>query len=110
MIEVVLSPKYYGKLRNKINSISNSNDLGKVANWEGGVFNNTNVYSSVFLPNGVNYVVMVKGAVAQPVMTSIYNPKQIELSDAIGFGLFAYKGTKAVTPDLIIYNGSVVSL
>jgi len=110
MIEVVMSPKYYGKLRNKINSISNSNDLGKVANWEGGVFNNTNVYSSVFLPSGVNYVVMVKGAVAQPVMTSIYNPKQIELSDAIGFGLFAYKGTKAVTPDLIIYNGSVVSL
>ena len=38
------------------------------------------------------------------------NWKQIELSDAIGFGLFAYKGTKAVTPDLIIYNGSVTSL
>ena len=110
MIEVVMSPAYYGRLRNKINSISNSNDLGKVANWEGGTFNNTEVYSSVFLPQGVNYVVMVKGAVAQPVMTSIYNPKQIELSDAIGFGLFAYKGTKAVTPDLIIYNGAVVSL
>ena len=63
MIEVVASPAIYGKLRNKINSISNSNDLGKVANWEGGTF-----------------------------------------------GLFAYKGTKAVTPDLIIYNGAVVSL
>ena len=110
MIEVVMSPKYYGKLRNKINSISNSNDLGKVANWEGGIFNNTEVYSSVFLPSGINYVVMVKGAVAQPVMTSIYNPKQIELSDAIGFGLFAYKGTKAVMSDLIIYNGTPASL
>lgn len=110
MIEVVMSPKYYGKLRNKINSISNSNDLGKVANWEGGIYNNTEVYSSVFLPSGINYVVMVKGAVAQPVMTSIYNPKQIELSDAIGFGLFAYKGTKAVMSDLIIYNGTPASL
>ena len=110
MIEVVMSPAYYGRLRNKINSISNSNDLGKVANWEGGTFNNTEVYSSVFLPNGINYVVMVKGAVAQPVMTSIYNPAKVELSDATAFGLFAYKGTKAVTPDLIIYNGSVVSL
>lgn len=110
MIEVVMSPAYYGKLRNKINSISNSNDLGKVANWEGGIFNNTEVYSSVFLPQGVNYVVMVKGAVAQPVMTSIYEPQRIDLSDDIAFGLFAYKGTKAVTPDLIIYNGSVVSL
>ena len=110
MIEVVMSPKYYGKLRNKINSISNSNNLGVVPNYEQGTFNNVNVYSNVFLPQGINYVVMVKGSVAQPVMTSIYNPSKIELSDAIGFGLFAYKGTKAVTPDLIIYNGSVVSL
>jgi len=110
MIEVVMSPKYYGKLRNKINSISNSNDLGQVANWEGGIFNNTEIYSSVFLPSGVNYVVMVKGAVAQPVMTSIYNPTKVQLSDATAFGLFAYKGTKAVMEDLIIYNGSVTSL
>ena len=110
MIEVVMSPAYYGKLRNKINSISNSNDLGKVANWEGGTFNNVNIYSSVFLPQGINYVVMVKGSVAQPIMTSIYNPAKVDLSDATAFGLFAYKGTKAVTPDLIIYNGAVVSL
>ncbi len=110
MIEVVMSPAYYGKLRNKINAISNSNNLGVVPNYEQGTFNNVNVYSNVFLPNGINYVVMAKGAVAQPVMTSIYDPKAIELSDAIGFGLFAYKGTKAVTPDLIIYNGSVTSL
>ena len=110
MIEIVMSPAYYGKLRNKINSISNSNDLGQVKNYEQGTFNNVNVYSNVFLPQGINYVVMVKGAVAQPIMTSIYNPARIDLSDATAFGLFAYKGTKAVTPDLIIYNGSVVSL
>ena len=110
MIEIVMSPAYYGKLRNKINSISNSNELGQVRNYEEGTFNNVSIYSNVFLPEGVNYVVMVKGAVAQPVMTSIYNPTKIELSDATAFGLFAYKGTKAITPDLIIYNGATVSL
>ena len=110
MIEVVMSPAYYGRLRNKINSISNSNDLGQVRNYEQGTFNNVNVYSNVFLPEGINYVVMVKGAVAQPIMTSIYNPAKVDLSDATAFGLFAYKGTKAVTPDLIIYNGTAVSL
>ena len=110
MIEVVMSPAYYGRLRNKINSISNSNDLGQVKNYEQGTFNNTNIYSNVFLPQGVNYVVMVKGAVAQPVHTSIYNPAKVDLSDATAFGLFAYKGTKAVMPDLIIYNGTPVSL
>jgi len=51
LIEVVMSPEYYGKLRNKINSISNSNDLGQVKNYEEGIFNNTKVYSNVFLPN-----------------------------------------------------------
>ena len=105
-IEVVMSPAYYGRLRNKINSIPNSNNLGVVPNYEEGTFNNTKVYSNVFLPSGVNYVVMVDGAVAQPVMTTVYEPKQVPLSDAIAFGLFAYKGTKAVMSDLIIYNGT----
>lgn len=102
MIEIVMSPAYYGKLRNKINSISNSNNLGVVPNYEEGTFNNVHVYSSVFLPSGTSYLVMVNGAVAQPVMTSVYNPEKVQLSDATAFGLFAYKGTKAVTPDLII--------
>ena len=110
MIEIVASPATYGKLRNKINSISNSNNLGVVPNYEQGMFNNVNIYSSVFLPEGVNYVVMVRGAVAQPVMTSVYNPTRVELSDATAFGLFAYKGTKAVMEDLIFYNGTVASL
>ena len=102
MIEIVMSPAYYGKLRNKINSISNSNNLGVVPNYEEGTFNNVHVYSSVFLPSKTDYLVMVNGAVAQPIMTSIYNPEKVQLSDATAFGLFAYKGTKAVTPDLII--------
>lgn len=110
MIEIVMNPATYGKLRNKINSISNSNNLGVVPNYEEGIFNNTKIYSSVFLPQGINYVVMVNGSVAQPVMTSIYNPEKVQLSDATAFGLFAYKGTKAVTPDLIFYNGTVASL
>lgn len=107
LIAVVMNPAYYGKLRNKINAIPNSNNLGVVPNYEGGVFNNTNVYSNVFLPDGINYVVMIKGAVAQPVMTSISNPEKIQLSDSTAFGLFTYKGTKAVTEDLIFYNGTV---
>ena len=102
MIEIVMSPAYYGKLRNKINSISNSNNLGVVPNYEEGTFNNVHIYSSVFLPSKTDYIVMVNGAVAQPVRTSIYNPEKVQLSDATAFGLFAYKGTKAVTPDLII--------
>lgn len=110
MINVVMNTATYGKLRNKINSISNSNELGQVRDYEEGMFNNTKIFSTVFLPEGINYVVMIDGAVAQPIRTSEYAPTKIELSDATGFGFFAYKGTKAVTPDLIFYNGSVASL
>ena len=103
-INVVMTPAYYGKLRNKINSIPNSNGLGQLTNYEQGTFNNTKVYSSVFLPTGIDYLVMVDGSVAQPVRTSVCAPEKIGLSDATGFGLFAYKGTKTVTPDLIFYK------
>ena len=106
MIEVVMTPNYYGKLRNKINAVSNSNGLGQLANYEEGTFNNAKVYSSVFLPAGVDYIVMVNGAVAQPIMTSISNPAKIPMSDATSFGLFAYKGTKAVMEDLIFYKAN----
>lgn len=106
MINVIMTPAYYGKLRNKINAIPNSNGLGQVPNYEQGIFNNTRIYSSVFLPTGIDYLVMVDGAVAQPIMTSIYNPAKIELSDATAFGLFVYKGTKAVTEDLIFYKNT----
>lgn len=101
MIEVVMSPAYYGKLRTKINASGNSMKLVDMANYEEGIYNNTRVYSSAFLPEGTDYIVMVKGAVAQPVRTSIYNPSKVEFSDATAFGLFAYKGTKAVMSDLI---------
>ena len=85
-------------------------DITELENDIKKIFNNTKVYSSSFLPEGTDYIVMVNGAVAQPVHTSIYNPKKVDLSDATAFGLFAYKGTKAVMEDLIIYKGSTVSL
>lgn len=105
MINVIMTPAYYGKLRNKIATLPNANT--NVVSYESGIFNNTRVYSNVFLPEGVDYIVMVDGAVAQPVLPSVYSPKKVELSDATAFGMFLYKGTKAVMKDLIIYKSTV---
>lgn len=105
MIEVIMTPNYYGKLRNKIATLPNAN--ANVASYESGIFNNTSVNSDVFLPAGVDYIVMVRGAVAQPVLPGIYSPKAVELSEATAFGLFLHKGTKAVMEDLIIYKETV---
>jgi len=108
MINVICSPAIYGALRNKIAELPNAN--ANVRSYEQGTFNNTRIFSTVFLPTGIDYVVMVDGAVAQPERLQVYAPKKIELSDATGFGAFVYKGTKAVMEDLIIYQGTKASI
>lgn len=100
-IAVVCTPDVYDALREKINNVPNSQNLGAMANYEQGIYKNTRIYSSVFMPSGVNALIMVDGAVAQPVKANSYGPEQIPFSEATGFGLFVHKGTKAVTPDCI---------
>lgn len=102
MINIVCSPKYYGKIRTYLDQGNNANVETDIEEF--GRYHGVNVFSSVYLPTGVDFVVMAVGSVAQPVITSIYNPTKIELSDATAFGTFLYFGTKAVTPDLIIYK------
>lgn len=108
LINIVCSPATYGQIRTYLDKgVNNSNVSTAVGEF--GQFHGVDVYSSVYLPNGVDFIIMVKGSVAQPVIPSIYNPAKIELSDATGFGIFLYFGTKAVTPELIKYAG-IVSL
>ena len=104
LIVVVASPAFYGQVRNALDTTAQSNVKTNIAEY--GQFHGVDVYSSVYLPSGVDFIIMVKGAIAQPVLPSIYNPTKIELSDATGFGIFLYFGTKAVMPDLIKYYGS----
>ena len=109
LINIVCSPAIYGEIRTYLDKgVNNSNVSTAVGEF--GQFHGVDVYSSVYLPSGVDFIVMVKGAVAQPVLPSIYNPAKVELSDATAFGMFLYFGTKAVTPELIKYVGEEVSL
>ena len=107
LINIVCSPAYYGKIRTYLDA-GNANVKTNVAEF--GSYHGVNVFSSTYLPSGIDFVIMVNGAVAQPVLPSIYNPSKIELSDATAFGMFLYYGTKAVMPDLIKYKGSSTSL
>lgn len=106
LINIVCSPATYGQIRTYLDKgVNNSNVSTAVGEF--GQFHGVDVYSSTYLPNGVDFIIMVKGSIAQPVIPSIYNPAKIELSDATGFGIFLYYGTKAVTPELIKYAGTV---
>ena len=109
MIKVVMTPAKYGTIRNYLDTNTNNANVNTGVG-EMGQFHGVDVFSSVNLPAGVDYVVFVDGAVAQPKSPSIYDPARIGLSDAIAFGMFIYKGTKAVMPDLIKYVGTKYSV
>lgn len=97
MISVVCNPATYGKLRAYFDKVQDGGAHGEAI----ATFHGVRVFSSVYLPAGTNAVAMADGSIAQPVKPSIYAPKQVELSEAIAFGLFFHYGTKAVAADLI---------
>lgn len=99
LMHLVLSTSYYGKIRNHLDKQNRANvdtTSEEFYSWHGVKCN-----SCVHLPVGVKYLLMVEGAVAQPVMSNQYNAEKIQLSEAYGVSLFYHYGTAAVTPDLI---------
>lgn len=99
MMSLVLNTAYYGKIRNNLDKQERSNvDTGaeEFYTWHG-----VECKSCVNLPTGVKYILMVNGAVAQPVMAKQYTAEKIPLSEAYGVSLFYHYGTEAVMPDLI---------
>lgn len=99
MMHLILGTKYYGKVRNNLDKQIRANvdtDDEEFYSWHG-----VETKSCVNLPAGVDYLLMVTGAVAQPVMSNAYSAEKIPLSEAHAVSLFYHYGTEAVTPDLI---------
>ena len=101
MMSVIATPAVYGAIRDYLDTkTGNANVDTSVEGFER--YHGVKVYSSVYLPTGVDFIVMVDGAVAQPVMPKPYTAEKVPLSEAYAVSLFFYYGTKAVTPDLIL--------
>lgn len=113
MISIVLDTATYGELRSFLDTGTHNANVGTNAK-EFGLFHGVRVYSSVYLPTltapaadskttttTVHMIGMVNGSVALPVMPTVAAPEKIQLSNAIGFGIFYSYGVKAVMPDLI---------
>lgn len=99
MMSLVLNTAYYGKVRNNLDKQTRANvdtTTEEFYAWHG-----VECKSCVNLPAKVKYILMVNGAVAQPVMANQYAAEKIPLSEAYGVSLFYHYGTEAVMPDLI---------
>ena len=113
MMDLVLTPAKYGLLRTFLDTQSNPNV--DTAGEEFGMYHGVRVYSCTRMPVTTETVeesktkttvtdalLMVRGAVAQPVVVNQYgDPEKIQLSNDYAVSLFYDYGTKALTPDLI---------
>lgn len=107
MIGLVVTPSIHSQLRLEIDEFpAQDNFYGRAAV---GLYHGVPVFVSNHLPkeNGqvVDAMVMVMGAIAQPVAARPYQAERIPLSKAIAAELFFDFGTKAVMPDTIFYLG-----
>lgn len=93
MINVTLTPEYFGALENYIDTLANANGVSI------DVFHRVRIYSNTRQTKDA--ICMVTGAVAQPVNARPYTVQPIPLSNDVAIMLFFDYGTKAVMPDLI---------
>ena len=114
LMDFVLSPAAYGSIRTFLDTQPNANV--DTAGEEFGMYHGVRVYSCTRLPvttetveetktkTTVTYgILMIRGAVAQPVITTPYgDPEKIPLSNDMAVSLFYDYGTEALTPDLIL--------
>lgn len=107
LISLTCIPKVYGKIRNYLDKNTNNSNVDTTKN-DFKVFHDVRIFSSTRLPANVEFICMVDGAVAQPVMPKEYAAEKIPLSEAWAVELFFYYGTKAVMPDLIIKKTATV--
>ena len=101
MLSVVMSAETYSAMRMYLDKVVNTNV--DTTSEEFFVYHGVKVFSSTRLPATVKFMVMMDGSVAQPVMSHPYKAERIPLSDAVALELFFYYGTKAVTPETILY-------
>ena len=99
LMSLVLNSKMYGDVRNDLDKKPRSNVDSSQGEFY--VWHDVETQSSTRLPKGVKAMLMIKGAIAQPVMADGYTAEKINLSNAFGIELFWSYGTQVITPDLI---------
>jgi hypothetical protein len=102
MMNLVCSTKIYGQIRTYLDKVTRANVDSAAEEFFS--YHGVKTFSTVHLPDDVEFAVIVDGAIAQPVMSDAYTAEKIPLSNAYGVEMFYHYGTKAVMPDLIFYK------
>lgn len=102
MLSVEVTPAVYSKMRKYLDENVNNANVNTAAE-EFTTFHGVRFMSTINMPENVKFIVQVDGSVAQPVRSKEYTAEKIPMSEAYAIELFFYYGTKAVTPETILY-------
>lgn len=105
MLSITFDPDTYSEMRTYLDTAKNPNV--DTTQQEFIMYHGVKCYSSNRLPSGVKFELMMDESIAQPVKSVPYTAERIPLSEAIAVEMFFYYGTKAVTPETILwYDGT----
>lgn len=100
-LAIVFSPAWRKAIKNDLDELPNGTTP---SNGAIGMYDSIVSYETHRLPEGVNAIVMLKGAVAEPYFLSEYATEKVPFDDAIALETFLYSGVKALVPEAILYD------
>ncbi len=100
-LAIVLSPAWRKAVKNDLDELPNGTSP---SNGAIGMYDSIIVHETHRLPEGVNAIVTLKGAVAQPYYLSEYAAEKIPFDDAIALETFLYNGSGALSDEAILYD------
>lgn len=100
-MDLILSPAKYGELRKYLDKLGDRQADSSLEIYR--LFHNVRTHSCIHLPANTNAILMVNGAIAQPVVLKEYTePEKIPLSNDYGVSLFFDYGTKTLAGELVL--------
>lgn len=99
---LILDSSLYGLVKDELNDCRNFSQMISDEKFTG--INGVACFSSVNLPDGVDYELMTMDSIAQPVLPSGFEFEKIQLSIEYAMELFFRYGSKVLAPELVVHG------
>lgn len=99
---LILDSSLYGLVKDELNDCRNFSQMISDEKFTG--INGVACFSSVNLPDGVDYELMTMDSIAQPVLPSGFEFEKIQMSIEYAMELFFRYGSKVLAPELVLHG------
>ena len=99
---LILDSSLYGLVKDELNDCRNFSQMISDEKFTG--INGVACFSSINLPDGVDYELMTMDSIAQPVLPSGFEFEKIPLSIEYAMEMFFRYGSKVLAPELVLHG------